>query len=79
MKTLIVLIFLSIAAIGTAQTVPDSADMKKYVAIREKVSVDMKADELKKADVFKYLGMIDLLNYLIGIEDKKFKDFYKVK
>ncbi len=79
MKTLIILTFLSFAVICKAQTAPDSTDIKKYISIRDKISVDMKADELKKADVFKYLGMIDLLNYLIGIEDKKFKDFYKVK
>lgn len=51
----------------------DSTDYKSYISLKEKITVDKDKESVSKVQYHRYEGIIQLLDYLISEEQKRFK------
>jgi len=69
---LTLLLFLCLFVVAKGQTT-DSTDYKKYISLKDKITVDKDKEGVSKVQYHRYEGILQLLDYLISEEQKRFK------
>lgn len=69
---LTLLLFLCLFVVAKGQAT-DSTDYKKYISLKDKITVDKDKEGVSKVQYHRYEGIIQLLDYLISEEQKRFK------
>jgi len=65
-------LFLCLFVVAKGQT-NDSTNYKLYISLKDKITVDKDKDNVSKVQYHRYEGILQLLDYLISEEQKRFK------